>query len=79
MIYYHICPYSQKNLSLRSKKTILVTVFILNGMTILDNYKKFSFTVIVIRIQPLGFRLVEVTKDCDAANSGKLLHRGQFP
>jgi len=48
-------------------------------MTILDNYKKFSFTVIVIRIQPLGFRLVEVTKDCDAANSGKLLHRGQFP
>ena len=42
----------------------------------------FRFPVIVMGIRPVGLRLVEVTEDCRAANSGKgmaggLLHRVQ--
>lgn len=31
----------------------------------------FRFPVIVMGIRPVGLRLVEVTEDCRAANSGK--------
>lgn len=38
----------------------------------------FRFPVIVMGIRPVGLRLVEVTEDCRAANSGKGMAGGLY-